>query len=265
LENKPTQEKTATKQLKSPLCLPFHSYRRQRTKTTGYMLYLITVAIGFAGWYLWKWYALPISIVIAVLFSSLYSIIEAKHIQKRTDLNIDGQEMAFSDESAVASLEPTTRDPEEYRAYIDSLPEDESDEKNYDDIWSRAKKIEVVGPDFFGRYSIYVDPKSNVAIFLPKSNKTLHIFIGDIYRANRWIVCDIKGLKVIDKTPPEEAYQWKINPRDIWYGGTGLTGLPPGKSGYKGEVLSFEDFIDEINDEWLDIKIKEYMRMMGST
>jgi hypothetical protein len=69
------------------------------------------------------------------------------------------------------------------------------------------------------------------------------------------------GLKVIDKIPPEEAYQWKINPKDIWYRGTGL---PAGKSGYRGEVLSTEDFIDEINDEWLDFKIKEYMRMMGS-
>lgn len=235
-------------------------YRRQRAKKTGYMLCLIAMAIGFAGWYLWKWYALLISIVISILLDSLYSIIEAKHIQKKTGLNIDEQEMAFR-ESAVASLDPTTRDPEQYRVYLDSLPEDESDEKDYDDIWSRAKKIEVVGPDFFGRYSIYVDPKSNVAIFLPKSNKTLHIFIGDIFRANRWIICDIKGLKVIDKNLSDEAYQWKINPKDIWYKGTRL---PSGKSDYKGKVLSFEDFIDEINDEWLDIKIKEYMRMMGS-
>jgi len=236
-------------------------YRRQRAKIAGYMLVLITMTIGFAGWYLWKWYALPISIVIAVLFNILYSIIEAKRIQKKTGSNIDEQELAFI-ESAVDILDPTNRDSEEYLDYLDSLPEDESDEKDYDDISSRAKKIEVVGPDFFGRYSIYVDPKSNVAIFLPKSNKTLHIFIGDIFRANRWIICDITGLKVIDKIPPEEAYQWKINPKDIWYKGTGL---PPGKSGYRGEVLSFEDFIDEINDEWVDIKIKEYIKMMGSS
>jgi hypothetical protein len=236
-------------------------YRRQKAKTAGYMLCLITMAIGFAGCYLWKWYALPISIVIAVLLDTLYSIIERKRIQKKTGLNIDEQEMTFR-ESPVVSLDPTTLDLEEYRAHLDSLPEDESDEKDYEDIWSRAKKIEVVGPDFFGRYSIYVDPKSNVGIFLPKSNKTLHIFIGDIFRANRWIICDMTGLKVIDKIPPEEAYQWKINPKDIWYRGTGL---PPGKPGYRGEVLSFEDFIDEINDEWLDNKIKEYIRMIGFT
>ena len=236
-------------------------YRRQRAKTTGYMLCLISMAIGFSGWYLWKWYALPISIVIAVLLNILYSIIEAKRIQKKTGLNIDEQETAFI-ESAVETIDPTTRDSQEYRAYLGLLSEDESDEKDYDEISLRAKKIEVVGPDFFGRYSIYVDPKSNVAIFLPKSNKTLHIFIGDIFRANRWIICDIKGLKVIDKIPPEEAYQWKINPKDIWYRGTGL---PSGKSGYRGDVLSFEDFIDEINDEWVDIKIKEYIKMMGSS
>jgi hypothetical protein len=236
-------------------------YRRQRAKTTGYMLCLITMAIAFAGWYLWKWHALPISIAIAALLSSLYSIIEAKRIQKKTGLNINDQETTIR-ESAVACPEPTTCDPEEYRAHLDSLPEDESQEKEYDDIWLRAKKIEVAGPDFFGRYSIYVDPKSNVAIFLPKSNKTLHIFIGDIYRANRWIIYDTKLLKVIDKTPQEEAYQWKINSKNIWYKGTGL---PPGKSGYRGEVLSSEDFIDEIDDEWLDIKIEEYIRMMDST
>ena len=236
-------------------------YRRERTKTTGYLLCLITMAIGLAGWHLWRWYALLISIVIAFLLGSLYSIIEAKRTQTKTGLNNNEREMVFR-ESAIASLDPATRDPEEYYAYLDSLPQDESEDKDYDDICSRAKKIEVVGPDFFGRYSIYVDPKSNVAIFLPKSNKTLHIFIGDIYRANRWIICDMKGLKVTDKTPSEEAYQWKINLKNIWYRGTGL---PPGKSGYRGEVLSSEDFIDDINDEWLDIKIKEYMRMIGST
>ena len=47
-------------------------YRRQRAKTAGYMLCLITMAIGFAGWYLWKWYALPISIVIAIILDRLY-------------------------------------------------------------------------------------------------------------------------------------------------------------------------------------------------
>ena len=99
-------------------------YIREWDKTIGYLLWLITIVIGLAGWHLWKWYALPISIGIAVLLSNLYSIIEAKQRQNRADLNIDGQEMAFS-ESALGSLAPILRDPEEYRAFIDSLPDDQ--------------------------------------------------------------------------------------------------------------------------------------------
>jgi hypothetical protein len=236
-------------------------YSRERDKTIGYLLWLITLVIGLAGWYLWKWYALPTAIVIAALLSICYSIIETKHFQEKIGLIIDEQEKDLR-ESDVARLDSITRGPEEYRKYIDSLPVDEPDEQDYDDLWSRAKKIEVFGPDFFGRYSVYVDQKSNVVIFLPKSNKTLHIFIGDISRANRWIVCDLTGVKVMDKSQPEEAYQWNINSKNIWYRGTGL---PPGKSGYRGEVISFEGFNDEINDEWLDIKINEYMQMLAVT
>jgi len=45
-----------------------------------------------------------------------------------TDLTIHEQEMAYR-ESAAESLDPITRDPEQYRSYIDSLPDDDSGEK----------------------------------------------------------------------------------------------------------------------------------------
>ena len=128
--------------------------------------------------------------------------------------------------------------------------------------WSRAKKIEVVGPDFFGRYYIYVDHQFNVAIFLPKSDRTLHIFVGDILRAHRWIKCNQAGVKTRDESPPAEAFEWKINPRNIWYRGTGF---PPGKPGYRGKVISSEEFLAEINEIWLDSKIAEYTQMMSAS
>jgi len=127
--------------------------------------------------------------------------------------------------------------------------------------WSRAKKIEVLGPEFLGQYYIYVDPEFNVAIFLPKSDRTLHIFVGDIFRAHRWIKCDQTGNKVKDENPPAEAFEWKINPKNIWYRGTGF---PPGKPGYRGKVISSEDFVDEIDEKWLDARIKEYVQMMSA-
>ena len=127
--------------------------------------------------------------------------------------------------------------------------------------WSQAKKIEVVGPDFFGQYFIYVDQHFNVAIFLPKADRTLHIFVGDIFRAHRWIKCDQNGKKIKDETPPEEAFQWKINPKNIWYRGTGL---PIDKPGYHGKVISFEVFFDDINEEWINLRIKDYIHLMST-
>ncbi len=127
--------------------------------------------------------------------------------------------------------------------------------------WSKAKKIEVLGPDFLGQYYIYVDPEFNVAIFLPKSDRTLHIFVGDIFRAHRWIKCDQTGKKVKDENPPPEAFEWKINPKNVWYRGTGF---PPGRPGYRGRVISSEDFFDEINRKWVDFKIKEYVQIIST-
>jgi len=103
-------------------------YSRRRAKTIGCMIWPIMLIIGSAGWYLWKWYILLISLVFAVLFGSIYSMIEVKRIQRITGLNIHEQEVAFK-ESAAASLDPITRDPKQYRSYIDSLPDDDSDEK----------------------------------------------------------------------------------------------------------------------------------------
>ena len=125
--------------------------------------------------------------------------------------------------------------------------------------WSQCKKIEVVGPVFFGQYSIYIDPDLNVAIFLPRANRSFHIFMGDIFRAHRWIKYDQSGEKIKDEAPPEEAFQWKINPKNIWYRGTGF---PPHKPAYRGKVISSEDFFDEINEEWINSRIKEYIDMM---
>ena len=103
-------------------------YSRRRAKAIGCMIWPIMLVIGFAGWYLWKWYALPISLVFAVLFGSIYSGIEVRRIQRITGLNIHEQEIAFR-ESAAASHDPITHDPEQYRSYIDSLTDADSDEK----------------------------------------------------------------------------------------------------------------------------------------
>lgn len=127
--------------------------------------------------------------------------------------------------------------------------------------WSQSKKIAVAGPDFFGKYFIYVDPNFNVAIFLPKSDGTLHVLTGDISQAHRWIKCDQRGKRLKDKVPPEGAFQWKIHPRNIRYAGTGF---PPDKPGYRGRVIFSREFFDFIDDQWINKTIKEHARMMSA-
>jgi len=125
--------------------------------------------------------------------------------------------------------------------------------------WSRAKKIEVIGPSFFGHYYIYVDPYFKVAIFLPKADKTLHIFIGNIVEGHLWQKYDSNGIKVHDDKPPKGAFEWKINPRNVLFRGTGF---PPEQLIYEGKVISFESFSEVINDEWITKKKDEYMKMI---
>ena len=127
--------------------------------------------------------------------------------------------------------------------------------------WSRAKKIVVSGPDIFGDYEIFVDANFNVAIFLPKSDRTMHILMGDIVRAHRWIKCDEAGQKIVDKTPPRDAFEWKINSDFILYRGKGF---PPEEKVYRGQVVSADVFDGVINENWLNVKIREYVQMMST-
>ncbi len=126
--------------------------------------------------------------------------------------------------------------------------------------WSRAKKVEVIGPSFFGQYYIYIDPNFKVAIFLPKSDKTLHVFIGNIVEAQIWQKYSSNGIKVYESNPAKGGFEWKINPNNVLFKGTGF---PPGKLFYEGKVVSFEDFTEEINDQWANDKKEEYMRLMS--
>lgn len=125
--------------------------------------------------------------------------------------------------------------------------------------WSSAKKIKVIGPPFWGQYYIYVDSYFKVAIFLPKADKTLHVFIGNIVKGHIWQKYDSNGVKVHEDNPPKGAFEWKINPRNVLFRGTGF---PPEQLIYEGKVVSFESFSEVINDEWITKKKDEYMKMI---
>lgn len=128
--------------------------------------------------------------------------------------------------------------------------------------WSKAKKIEAVEPYMYGQHFIYVDSDFNVAIFMPKADKTIHVFCGDIFRADRWLKFNSDGSKEIDKTLDKKSHEWKINPKNIYYRGRML---PPDQPVYKGIVQKYDSFNETINDDWIVNKKDDLLKQMGKT
>jgi len=58
----------------------------------GGMLLAFIVLAGILGWIFWKWYALVIVIVVGLLFTSAYSLFQAKQIARQTGLTFEEQE-----------------------------------------------------------------------------------------------------------------------------------------------------------------------------
>ncbi len=74
----------------------------------------------------WKWYALIIALVAGLIFGYVFSILQSKHIEKITGLNIHEQQLAYG-ESLIAQHDPITKNPTAYREYIDSIPDEDDD------------------------------------------------------------------------------------------------------------------------------------------
>lgn len=114
--------------------------------------------------------------------------------------------------------------------------------------WSRAKGLVVYGPDMFGHHFVYVDNNFKVAIFLPKSDRTLHILIGDPVQANWWMKYDPSGNEEFNKNLSGKEFEWKIDRDRIRYRGTALKSPAYGQS---GKVINSYEFTDLIDQDWI--------------
>jgi len=114
--------------------------------------------------------------------------------------------------------------------------------------WSQCKRIKVDGPDFWGRYEVFVDSALDVAFFLPKSDFSVHILAGNVIEASRWLKYEPSGKLLNDESIPKGNIEWKINPTRVLLRGRGL---PPDKSIYKGKVISNNLFYEKITNGWM--------------
>ena len=65
---------------------------RKKARIIGGLLLAFIVLAGILGWIFWKWYALVIVIVVGLLFTSAYSLLQAKQIARQTGLTFEEQE-----------------------------------------------------------------------------------------------------------------------------------------------------------------------------
>ena len=58
----------------------------------GGLLWGFIILAGVLGWIFWKWYSLVVVVIFGLLFTSLYSLLQAKQISKQTGLTFEEQE-----------------------------------------------------------------------------------------------------------------------------------------------------------------------------
>ena len=122
--------------------------------------------------------------------------------------------------------------------------------------WSKKKHLTVSGPEFFGINHIYIDNDLDYAVFLPKGDLTMHVFIGTLTKAEEWRKYD-QNVKLLFSKPLSDDYlKWTIYQDVVLYRGRMLTPKPRTQKPYCGEIVRVEIFNDDINDEWIVSEIK---------
>ena len=65
---------------------------RKKARIIGGVLFAFIIVAGILGWIFWKWYALVIVVVGGFLFTSVYSLLQAKRIARQTGLTFEEQD-----------------------------------------------------------------------------------------------------------------------------------------------------------------------------
>ena len=69
-------------------------------------------------------------------------------------------------------------------------------------------------------------------------------------------------ISCLTKKLSERDHEWKINPKNILYRGNMLSAEQPV---YKGDVVNFKEFNEEITDEWLLSMKNKFMKFMHNS
>ena len=123
--------------------------------------------------------------------------------------------------------------------------------------WSRNKHLTVSGPEFFGIHHIYIDNYLKHAIFCPKSDLTLDVFVGTPTEAREWKKYNKHANLLFSKQLNNDSLEWKIYKDIVLYKGKILPIEEIFEKSYQGRIIKVEAFNKNINDQWIVSKVKE--------
>jgi hypothetical protein len=123
--------------------------------------------------------------------------------------------------------------------------------------WSRRKHLTVSGPEFWGTHHIYIDNSLKHIIFCLKEDLTTQVFIGIPTGAKEWRKYDKDVNLLLSKRLNDDSLEWKIYKDLVLYKGKMLPPKDISEEPYWGEIIEVEIFNDDVNDQWVVLKIKE--------
>lgn len=127
--------------------------------------------------------------------------------------------------------------------------------------WFRSKHLKVEGPDFWGKFDVYIDRNLHIAIFLPKADHSVHVLRGTVERATLHYTYSATGRRTSAVTLFSDQIQWHLSPTEIQFHGLRL---PDARKRYRAEVSVAEPFEDTIDQAWITQTLTDMQAQMAA-
>ena len=125
--------------------------------------------------------------------------------------------------------------------------------------WFRSKRLKVNGPEFWGKFEVYVDENLHIAMFLPKADHSVHVLRGTMERATLHYTYSAAGKRTSAVTLFSDQIQWELTHTEIRFRGLRL---PDERRRYLAEVTAAEPFVETMDQNWIDHKVGELQARM---
>ncbi|MCH7917461.1 MAG: hypothetical protein IIC50_05690 [Planctomycetes bacterium] len=123
----------------------------------------------------------------------------------------------------------------------------------------RSKCLTIEGPEFWGRFELYIDRDEKVALVLPKMDRSIHVLLGTLSEASVHLTFGDSGERTSAVNIGAGGIRWAITPSDIVFSGTQL---PDVQASYQGQVLGTARFKGRIEPNWVAQRVKERLGLM---